>query len=439
VKGLIFTYALTYGGALIAPFNPFYGFLIYVAFANLKPDALWFYSLPQGNYSRTIAIAFLAGWLIQGAGSWKFGRAGIVVWSLLLFWMWIFVEALISPNHAVAWNHFIALSKTYLPFIAGVTLIDSVAKLKQLAWVIVITQGFLAFECNVQYYTTYFIANDWRFLNLDNNSTAITMVTAIGMSFFLGLHSPRWWQKAIAFASAAMMAHVVLFSMSRGGMLALIITVVTAFILVPKRPMHVLMFVVGCLIVLRLAGEPVQQEFATIFAPEGQRDYSAQGRLDLSRDAMHCMYENLLFGCGMENWGNIAPDYGWPRGKEVHNTWAQLGAELGVPGLTLIVGFYAVGCLLLFRIARERTPVDDPWLKYFARMVIASIAGFFIAAAAVTCEGVEIPYYTMVIGAGVLKIDSLGLAARPTAEPPFLESPAESDPLLQREHRNAFL
>jgi hypothetical protein len=113
----------------------------------------------------------------------------------------------------------------------------------------------------------------------------------------------------------------------------------------------------------------------------------------------------------MENWGNVAPQYGWDRGKEVHNTWAQLGAELGFPGLLSILGFYLIGCWKLFPLTREHTPVADPWLRYFARMVIASLAGFFVSAAAVTVEGVELPYYVMVLGAGTLKLYSLGLVA----------------------------
>jgi putative inorganic carbon (hco3(-)) transporter len=408
VKGLLFTFALTYGGAVVSLINPFYGFLVYVTFANLKPDALWWYSIPQGNYSRIVAVAFLIGWLMHGAGSWNFGRAAGSVGAFLFFWVWILIGALISPNHDVAWNQLISLSKCYLPFIAGVTLIDSVHKLKQLAWVLVATQGFLAYEFNLLYYTTYFIPNEWMFASLDNNGIAITMVTSTGLALFLGMHSPKWWQKAAAFGMAALMAHVVLFSMSRGGMLALGITGAAAFVLIPKRPVHFLMLLAAVAVVIRLAGPEVQAEFFSSFADAENLDASAESRFTLTRDALDCMFKYPIFGCGMENWGNIAPDYGWPRGKEVHNTWAQIGAELGIPGFVSILAFYGLGCWQLFRIARERTPVPDPWLRYFARMVIAAIAGFGISAAAVSVEGVELPYYVMVLGLGALKVYSLG-------------------------------
>jgi O-antigen ligase len=423
VKGLLFTFGLTYGGAVVSLVNPFYGFLVYVAFANLKPDALWFYSLPQLNYSRTVAIAFLVGWVLHGAGSWTFGRAKGVVYSLLFFWAWIVAGALLSPSPDAAWSQLISLSKTYLPFVAGVTLIDSVSKLKQLAWVLVLSQGFLAYEFNVLYYTTEFIANDWMFASLDNNSIAITMVTSTGLALFLGLHAPKWWQKGVALLLAGLMAHVVLFSMSRGGMLALCITGLVAFILIPKRPVHFVMFVAACLVVLRLAGPSVREEFFSSFADKSTRDASADSRIELTKDALDCMLKNPVFGCGMENWGNVAPKYGWPKGKEVHNTWAQLGAELGIPGFVAILAFYGLGCWHLYKIARERTPVSDPWLKYFARMVIAAIAGFFVSAAAVSVEGVELPYFIMAIGAGTLKLYSLAPATALLSRPEFVPAP----------------
>ncbi len=432
MKGLIFTYALTYGGAVVSLLNPFYGFLIYVAFANLKPDALWWYSIPQGNYSRIVAVAFLVGWLLHGAGSWSFGRGAGIVYSLLVFWGWITLGAIISPNHDVAWAQLISLSKIYLPVIAGITLVDSVAKLKQLAWVLVLTQGFLAYEFNVLYYTTFFNPEEWVFATLDNNGLAITMVTSTGLAFFLGLHAPRWWQKGLAFGLAALMAHVVLFSMSRGGMLALVITGVAAFLLIPKRPIHFAMLAVACAVVLRLAGPEVQEEFFSSFADKETRDVSAESRFTLTQQAIDCMFKNPVFGCGMENWGNIAPQYGWDRGKEVHNTWAQLGAELGFPGMLSILGFYAIGCWRLLLLTRERTPVTDPWLCYFARMVIASIAGFFVSAAAVSVEGVELPYYVMVLGAGTLKIYSLSLAALPESDGTILVRSPLPGPLSEQ-------
>ena len=95
MKGLVFTYLLTFGGAIASLFRPYVGLLIYVSFAILRPEALWHWSVPQsGNYSRIVANALLVGWVLHGCGSWRVGRAGVIVLSLIGFWTWTIVAAM---------------------------------------------------------------------------------------------------------------------------------------------------------------------------------------------------------------------------------------------------------------------------------------------------------------------------------------------------------
>src|SRR5947209_1441846 len=94
MKGLIFTYALTYGGALISLTNPYIGLLIYICFAIIKPPALWFFSVPLGNYDRIIAIAMLIGWVLQGCGNWQLGRARVILVSLFGYYIWNVLSAI---------------------------------------------------------------------------------------------------------------------------------------------------------------------------------------------------------------------------------------------------------------------------------------------------------------------------------------------------------
>ena len=162
MKGLIFTYLLTYGGAVASLFNPFIGLLVYVAFAILRPDSLWSWSVPPGNYSRIVALALLAGWAVHGFGSWSFGRARGVVLAMLGFWAWMVVSALAAPNQDVALRTYVEpLSKVLLPCLVAITLIDSLEKLKQLVWVMAVCLGYLAFEFNQQYYKGQINPNEW--------------------------------------------------------------------------------------------------------------------------------------------------------------------------------------------------------------------------------------------------------------------------------------
>jgi O-antigen ligase len=258
---------------------------------------------------------------------------------------------------------------------------------------------------------------------MDNNCVAIAMVAGVGLAFFLGINAPNWWQKGLGLGAALLMGHAVLFSFSRGGMLALIITGVIGFVLLPKQPKHYLIFALAVAIGFRLAGDEVSQRFSTSFATEAERDSSAQSRLDMWRDCCDVMLKNPLFGVGPRHWPLIAHLYGWSVGKEAHSLWLQVGAEVGFVGLGLLLLFYGLTIVRLWPLMRTSSLVPDPWIRDVARMVIASGIGFMIASQFVSLVGLELPYYVVLLGAGALKLTSLAL--RDGASVPFSESTYE--------------
>src|SRR5205814_6525324 len=101
--------------------------------------------------SRIIAIALLIGWALHGFGNWNFGRAKPIVHALLAFWGWSILSACFASNSDVAWGFVEAKSKIFLPFIVGMTLIDSVEKLEQIAWVLLLSLGYVALDSNLSY------------------------------------------------------------------------------------------------------------------------------------------------------------------------------------------------------------------------------------------------------------------------------------------------
>jgi O-antigen ligase len=406
MKSLIFTYALTFGGPVVSLVRPFYGFLIYVCFGIIKPDSIWFWSVPQGNYSRIVALGFLGGWALNGFGNWHLGRGGRIIWAMIAYWLVLLFGAITAPDQALGWEPVEPMGKIFLPIIAGATLIDSVAKLRQLAWVIVLSMGFLAYEFNLTYYSTVFIARDFVQGGLDNNGIAITMVTGIGVAFYLGLHARRFWLQMVAFIAACFMTHVVLFSNSRGGMLSLLVTMGCCFILTPKRPKDYLFLLVGVAIVIRLAGAGVQERFMTSFAEKGEVEGADQGgrRLENWNACASSLVKHPL-GIGPGHWPITAPEYGLPM-MAAHSTWLQMAAELGWPGVICLWGIYGTCIVRLWPLTRERMPVSDPFIRALARMVVAGLIGFLTSAQFVTADAVELPYYLALIGAGTLRVVS---------------------------------
>lgn len=408
MKGLLFTYTMTCGGALVSLFSPFHGLLAYVCFAIVRPESMWPWSVSPGNYSRIVAIAMLIGWSYSKHATFRFGRAWGVLMLILTFWMWSVIGAFKAPNQDLAWEYVEILTKIVVPIFIGLTTIDSVSKLRQLAWTLVLSQGYVAFELNLNYFQGYNTLLFEGFAGLDNNSAAISLVTALGGAFFLGLHSPQLWQKGLAFGAAALMAHGVLFSFSRGGMLAMILTAFTAFVLIPKRPKHYLAFALAVAVAVQLAGPEVRTRFMLSFSQkDGEFEASAQSRVDLWKDCWDVMKRRPVFGAGPNHWPLMAAQYGWPAGKEAHSLWMQTGAEQGFLGFGLLLSFYGLCIVRLWRLTRPKVRVSDAWHRGIARMVIASLVGFIVAAQFVSLETLEIPYYLCLLGAATLKLESL--------------------------------
>ena len=422
--GLIFTYCATAFGVVGSLFNPFIGVLTYVCFAIIQPDLMWFWSVPQYHYSRIIAVAMLVGWAIHGFGKWNFSKSTGVILALSSFFVWALLSTMNSANHDIAWYYVTRIAKIFIPVLIGLTLIDSVSKLKQLAWVIMLSQSFVAYEMNLSYFQGFNRIYEQDFANMDNNSQAIAMVCGVGLAFFLGSGVTKWWQRLIAWGGAVLMGHSVMLAFSRGGMLALIVSMAIGFLLLPpKKPIHLFAFVMIVLLGFRLAGPQVQDRFMTIFVDPQERDGAAQSRLDLWVDNIDVMTKNPLLGIGPDHWPLIAHQYGWEPGKEGHSLWLQTGAELGLPGLGFLALFYGLTIIRLWPLARHRSEhVVDPWVRDVGRMVISSSVGFIVSAQFVSVEGLEIPYYVILLGAGALKL------AYSTDMAPALERQARLSP-----------
>jgi probable O-glycosylation ligase (exosortase A-associated) len=441
MKGLIFTYILTYCGGFAALFNPYIGLLVYVCFAILKPDALWHWQaggMPPYS-SRVVALALLAGWIARGTGNWNLGKAWKVVFALMGILLWSVITTLQSYHQEPAWVWVEDLCKIVLPFLVGITTMDSARKLWGLAWVIILSHGYVALELNLSYLIDHVnTVAEYGFGGMDNNSVGIAMNTGFGLAVFMALSKSRWWQQGLAVVAALSMAHVVMLTFSRGGMMGLIVTGAITFLLLKKSGWHYVFFFLGALVLLRLAGPQVQERFLSSFASGEQRDVSAEGRIKLWSDCLDILRNNPVFGVGPRHFPILAPQYGWPAGKEAHSTWLQAGAEMGVPGLALLALFYGVTAWPLWRMIRRKDQALDPQLDSLARMVIASLAGFAVSAQFVSLIGLEVPYYVALLGAGTLKLadakpsweqEESGEAAPAASRPDLLDWPAGSRPM----------
>jgi O-antigen ligase len=416
--GLIFTLALTGIGAVLGIFRPFYGFLIYVAFSILRPESLWHWSVPPGNYSRIIAISLLTGWVLNGFGDMRLGSA-----MRAAFWIWAAISAVFCDNHEVALKFLESMAKIILPALAGLTLIGNKRDIVYLAWTITLSMGYVAYDLNMSYFSGFNRLQFAGFGGMDNNSVTIGLVTGVGFAFFLGLEEKSWWRKYIAFASAAFMTHAVFFSFSRGGMLGLCVLGVATVFMIPKTTKNLAFMGLGMAVAGAMAGPQVVERFMSIKdnsilkKDKSEVEGSAESRIELWRICVLMFIESPILGKGPDHFPQLVQNYNtspsyykgrFGKGKEGHSLWFQLLAELGLPGVTLLAYFYGYSITKLYQFTRTSTPQQEQ-LVSLARAVVVSLFGFIVSAQFVSLEGLELPYYVTIVGLGCLKVAAIEL------------------------------
>src|SRR5207244_6349956 len=130
-------------------------------------------------------------------GRWRFGRATPIVGCLLGYWAWAGLSAVQAVDTGKALELVEFFGKVFLPFLVGVTILRTVDQLTQLAWVILLSQGYVAYELNLAYLGGYNRRLFDVFGGMDNKCVAIAMVTDIALAFFLCLRAKESWKKGV--------------------------------------------------------------------------------------------------------------------------------------------------------------------------------------------------------------------------------------------------
>ncbi|GBD34925.1 hypothetical protein HRbin36_00028 [bacterium HR36] len=417
MAGLIAAYIACTLAVTIGVLYPYVALLVYVAFAIVKPAEMWFWSL-AGTHLSSITFSGLAvGWLLRGLADWRLGQAWAPMLALVFFWMWGWISWCNSTDPSLApflpglyitgshtdndlsLDNLLHLGKIVVPCFIGITLLDSEKKVLGLLYTIILSQGYVAWEMNLAYLIEGY--NRIRldgFAGLDNNSIAVSLVTCCLPAFLSAYYCTSTFFRLALAASGLLILHAILLTFSRGGMVALIISFITA-ILVMRGGWKKYAFVCPLIVItVALCGSEVWDRFLTIFLPTEELDPAARSRLELWTDCLDVMVRFPLFGVGPENWTRIAAAYGWPPGKEAHSLWLQTGAELGLPGLAAILGYYLISGFRLYSIRG-----DNRQMNSIRDAVLVGLGGFIVSAQFVSLELLETPYYLTLCGLGIIK------------------------------------
>ena len=305
----------------------------------------------------------------------------------LAVWVALSVPGALWPGGAFA--TFLDFVKTILISLVIISAVRNVRDVERLTLVYFV--GAVVFAAVVLARMNFQLAAEGRMERLyfyDSNDFATYTITALPLGLYFASSERRWWIRCAAWAGIALLAAGFIWTGSRGGFLAF--TAVIAYFLLRytsiKQSWRWSAVAVIAVVVTVIAGDTYWERINTVLHPT--RDYnltSDQGRVQIWRRGVGYMMDHPVLGVGAGNFpraeGTLSPLVRrTPVGRSVkwgppHNSYVQVGAELGLVGLLIFAAFL----INVFR-ALSRLRALGGANARLAQSLTASLIGFVVGA-----------------------------------------------------------
>jgi O-antigen ligase len=232
----------------------------------------------------------------------------------------------------------------------------------------------------------------------DANDMGLLMVATLPFAVFFLRGGAKTWHRLIALGALVIMTVTLVKTGSRGGFLAFVVTM--GYILFTFRALkpqvRVFAAVVGFVVSLAVGSETYWERIQTIFRPQEDYNWSEQtlsGRMAVWKRGLSYMLGNPVLGVGVacfpvaegsspaaQMQAQFGRGFKW---SVAHNSFVEIGAELGVFGLAAYVAFFWLAFRTLNRVRRIANDGSDAALAQalFASLLGFAVAGFFLSQA----------------------------------------------------------
>jgi O-antigen ligase len=263
------------------------------------------------------------------------------------------------------------------------------------------------------------IGNDWRLGRLyyyDANDFATFAVTAMPIGLYFLHASRRTLGRALAALALVVLALAFVRAGSRGGFIAL--AAVAGFVVLRYTGValrwRMCAAAIVTLVVMGTASDRYWEQMSTILSDTDYNRTHESGRLQIWRRGVGYMLGNPVFGVGPQNFqaaeGMLSAfhdrqrlDIG-VRWNAAHNSFIQIGAELGIPGLVMFVAFIAASFGLLRRASRRGADSVDTRHRALTQALMAALIGFVVGACFLSLAYSEMLYTLAALAAGIHKV-----------------------------------
>ena len=318
---------------------------------------------------------------------------------VLLFWLSGLLSVAFAINRAEAWAEF---SGTFIRcvviFVVIVNVVRTEARLKGLIFVAMAAGVWLSVEAINDYRLGLMTVEGYRAAGRgagifgNTNDMALHLVTILPISVALLIGAKGVMRKLLYGAAAAVMMSAIVLSYSRGAFIGMLMVLVfIAWKLGRQRRLEIIFAMLGfAAVIVLLAPDKYGSRLLSIFIPSLDAEGSADSRRGELFRSIYVALRHPLLGIGM---GNYQPEMSY-KGLVTHNSYTQVGAEMGLIALALYVMFIVTPLKKLGQIARETFSTRrDSRFYYLALGLQASLIAYLISSFFLSVAYVWYIYY----------------------------------------------
>ena len=292
-----------------------------------------------------------------------------------------------ADSPADAWKTFSEmLVKTLVIFIVIVNVVRTELRLKLLLLLVLAVSIYLSISAINDYQAGVFgfgemetkrIAGRIKGLFENSNDLALHLVTMAPIAVALGISARNPLKKLTYFGITALMVAAVTVTFSRGGFIGLL---AATFVLVRRlgkknRVMTIGALVFAVILFVGLAPGAFSSRLSTIFNSAADVTGSASQRTEVLKRSFWVMLRYPVFGVGIGNFRHKSP-----RNLETHNSYTQVGAELGIAAMVVYIMFLVHPIRRMRLIENQSDPKGDQrWYYYLSIGLQASLVGFMFS------------------------------------------------------------
>ncbi|NLW80480.1 MAG: hypothetical protein GXY42_02240 [Desulfovibrionales bacterium] len=274
----------------------------------------------------------------------------------------------------------------------------------------------------------------------DPNDLAFIMNCFIPLAFYLS-RSGGTLLKMCCYTLMGLMIVAVISTSSRGGFIGLVS--ILGVILLKERQNKLKIFVLAAfigLVALSFAGPEYWDRMGTIFDESDYNYQSGTGRIELWKRGIGMMLDDPVIGAGIGQY-NVAEgllhkgERGW-KWSVSHNSYLQIGVELGFPGLIVYLLMLAKSVVVSRKLQISPGPLDaSPFLAATASGLEVGIYGYCVCSIFLSQAYSSVLFYFLALVTGLYAV-SLKMQATKDQESIVVKS--SSNAHLRRSHAESF-